>query len=224
MDANVFGAFVQQRRKELGLTQAELAEKIYVTAKAVSRWERGLGFPDIRILEPLAEALELTLIELMESRKMEEPVSRDQVSNAVTTIQSRAELSRKEKRDLLLGTLLIGGAAVFLYCLGQFYPFEVRWTGGLLKFIALVGGVWGWRAYKSILTGDYLRDEGEGVWYTWKPWAACGISAAGLALVTFLKDLVPRDSWWYGLLVLLGLVLLLPGMYYLYRYLFREEE
>lgn len=224
MDANVFGAFVQQRRKELGLTQAELAEKIYVTAKAVSRWERGLGFPDIRILEPLAEALELTLIELMESRKMEEPVSRDQVSNAVTTIQSRAELSRKEKRDLLLGTLLIGGAAVFLYCLGQFYPFEVRWTGGLLKFIALVGGVWGWRAYKSILTGDYLRDEGEGVWYTWKPWAACGISAAGLALVTFLKDLVPRDSRWYGLLVLLGLVLLLPGMYYLYRYLFREEE
>jgi len=206
------------------MTQTELAEKLKVTAKAVSRWERGVGFPEIRLLEPLAEALGLTLIELMESRKIEEPVSTVRASDAVTAIQSQAELSRKQKWDLLTGTLLIGGGAVFVYCLGQFYPFDVRWLGGLLKFIALAGGVWGWRAYKSILTGSYLRDEEEGVWYTWRPWAACGVSAAGLALVTFLKDFVPRESLWYGLLVLLGFMLLLPGMYYLYRYLFREEE
>ena len=43
MDAEKFGSFVQQRRKELGLTQSALAEKLYVTPKAVSRWERGIS-------------------------------------------------------------------------------------------------------------------------------------------------------------------------------------
>ena len=58
MDAHKFGAFVARRRKERNMTQADLASKIQVTDKAVSRWERGLGFPDINIIEPLADALE----------------------------------------------------------------------------------------------------------------------------------------------------------------------
>ena len=53
------------------MTQSELAEKIRVTDKAVSRWERELGFPDINTLEPLADALGITLIELMQSEKAE---------------------------------------------------------------------------------------------------------------------------------------------------------
>ena len=65
MDAEKFAAFLQARRKELGMTQAQLAEKLYVTAKAVSRWERGLGYPDIKLLQPLADALEISLVELM---------------------------------------------------------------------------------------------------------------------------------------------------------------
>jgi len=223
MNPQIFGAFIQERRKELGLTQSELAEKLYVTPKAVSRWERGVGFPDVRLLEPLADALGLTVIELMQSQKIEESVSAELVSDAVTAIRQQEELSRKQKTDLLAGTLLIGGSASFLYCLGQFYHFDPHWVGGLLKFIALVGGVWGWRAFRSIVTEDYLREQKEGIWFTWKPWAACAVSVTGLALVTFLKDFVPRESQWYGLLVIFGFVLLLPGLYYLYRYIFREE-
>lgn len=224
MEPQVFGAFIQQRRKELGLTQNDLAEKLNVTSKAVSRWERGVGFPDIRLLEPLADALGLTLIELMQSKKMEEPVSADQVSDAVAAIQKQEAYARKQKTDLFAGLLIIGGSASFVYCLGRFYAFEVRWIGGLLRFIALVGGVWGWRAYRSIVTGNYLKEQKEGVWYTWKPWAACGVSAAGLALVTFLKDFVSWESGWYGALVILGMILLFPGCYYLSRYLFHGEE
>ena len=65
MDAHKFGAFVARRRKERNMTQADLASKIQVTDKAVSRWERGLGFPDIHIIEPLADALEVSVLELM---------------------------------------------------------------------------------------------------------------------------------------------------------------
>lgn len=57
MDAKVLGSFIAAHRKENHMTQAELAKKIHVTDKAVSRWERGLGFPDINTIEPLADAL-----------------------------------------------------------------------------------------------------------------------------------------------------------------------
>lgn len=54
MDARTFGNYLSRMRKAQGLTQAELAEQLHVTDKAVSRWERGIGLPDINTLEPLA--------------------------------------------------------------------------------------------------------------------------------------------------------------------------
>lgn len=65
MDAKAFGTFLAETRRDRGLTQSELAAQLHVTDKAVSRWERGLGFPDINTLEPLADALGLTLAQLM---------------------------------------------------------------------------------------------------------------------------------------------------------------
>lgn len=65
MDAKAFGNFLAETRRARGLTQSALAEQLHVTDKAVSRWERGLGFPDINTLEPLANALGLTLAQLM---------------------------------------------------------------------------------------------------------------------------------------------------------------
>ena len=65
MEAKKFGQFIAGIRKEKKMTQAELAGKIHVTDKAISRWERGLGFPDIQTLEPLAQALGISVLELM---------------------------------------------------------------------------------------------------------------------------------------------------------------
>ena len=65
MDAKEFGAFLAQVRRERNMTQAELAQQLHVTDKAVSRWERGIGLPDINMLEPLADVLGLTLADLM---------------------------------------------------------------------------------------------------------------------------------------------------------------
>lgn len=65
MDAKSFGVFIADQRRTLGLTQAEVAARLHVTDKAVSRWERGVGLPDINTLEPLAQVLHLTLDELI---------------------------------------------------------------------------------------------------------------------------------------------------------------
>lgn len=70
MDVQRFGAFIQSRRRDLGMTQGELGAKLNVTDKAISRWERCIGFPDINLLEPLAEALQISIQELMQCEQM----------------------------------------------------------------------------------------------------------------------------------------------------------
>lgn len=70
MDVKRLGKFIQNRRRELGMTQGELGAKLNVTDKAISRWERGVGFPDINLLEPLAEALQVSIEELMRCERM----------------------------------------------------------------------------------------------------------------------------------------------------------
>ena len=65
MDTYVTGTTVKQLREMRNMTQAELAEKIGVSSKTVSKWETGKGLPDITLLQPLAQALGISLIELM---------------------------------------------------------------------------------------------------------------------------------------------------------------
>ena len=65
MDNYVTGAAIRSLREIKGMTQEELAARIHVSAKAVSKWETGKGFPDVSLLEPLATALGLSVIELL---------------------------------------------------------------------------------------------------------------------------------------------------------------
>ncbi len=65
MDKYVTGAVIRKLRESKNMTQEELAEKIYVTGKAVSKWENGQGFPDISLIEPLSKALDISVIELL---------------------------------------------------------------------------------------------------------------------------------------------------------------
>ena len=65
MDRYVTGAVIRRLRESKKLTQEELAERIHVSGKAVSKWETGQGFPDVSLLEPLAKALGISVIELL---------------------------------------------------------------------------------------------------------------------------------------------------------------
>ena len=53
-----FGEYIRERRKELGMTQKEFSEKLYVTESAVSKWERGMSYPDITLLLDICAALD----------------------------------------------------------------------------------------------------------------------------------------------------------------------
>lgn len=106
MEAKQFGQFIPGIRKEKKMTQAELAQQIHVTDKAVSRWERGLGFPDIQTLEPLAQALGITVLELMRSEKKEteeqdqQPEERRYTQGEVAEmLQNAGDISRQQKKQ-----------------------------------------------------------------------------------------------------------------------------
>lgn len=71
MDAKKLGQFIAEIRKEKNMTQVELASKLHVTDKAVSKWERGLGLPDINSIEPLADALGISVAEVMQAERIQ---------------------------------------------------------------------------------------------------------------------------------------------------------
>ena len=78
MDRYVTGGVIRRLREKKKLTQEELAERIHVSGKAVSKWETGQGLPDISLLEPLAKALDISVIELMNG---EDVRNRNRASN-----------------------------------------------------------------------------------------------------------------------------------------------
>ncbi len=80
MDRYVTGAVIRRLREKNNMTQEELAEKICVTGKAVSKWETGQGFPDISLLEPLAKSLGISVIELMSGNDI---CNRNRASNMI---------------------------------------------------------------------------------------------------------------------------------------------
>lgn len=71
MDKEKTGQLITTLRKEKGLTQKQLADALNVTDKAVSKWERGLSFPDISMLEPISELLDISIMEILAGERQD---------------------------------------------------------------------------------------------------------------------------------------------------------
>lgn len=95
MEAQKFATFITKMRKEKGMTQSDIAAKLNVTDKAVSRWERGLGFPDINTLEPLATILGVSILELMKSDICS--VSEVQNSEVAESIENALDIAKEQR-------------------------------------------------------------------------------------------------------------------------------
>ena len=155
MDAQKFGEFLQQCRKEMGMTQVELAQQLHVTDKAISHWERGIGFPDINLLEPLAQTLDITLVELMQSRRIEQDIlSAESIQSAVTnTLEiAQQEKLKKEKQQASMRKMIT--AVVALICVG--------WVGYSLYGVATRPDTTGYEvnmdAYEEVQDELYAED------------------------------------------------------------------
>ena len=87
MKKQTLGMMISSLRKEKGMTQLELAGKMGVTDKAVSKWERDLSFPDINSIPKLAEVFEVSMDELMQVKtETKENISKNKIDGIVDTI------------------------------------------------------------------------------------------------------------------------------------------
>ena len=84
------GQFISEKRKALGMTQQDLAEKLQITNKAVSKWETGDGMPDIQLLKPLSEELGVTVDEILNGEETEKEEQKPAVRTYCYDLPSNA--------------------------------------------------------------------------------------------------------------------------------------
>ena len=98
IDNQKFGVFLRQLRTEHGMTQKDLAERLFVSDKAVSKWERGLSLPDIALLQPLADVLDVTVTELLAGEYIREDQSLS-ISDVEPIVQKTLRLTAQEQTE-----------------------------------------------------------------------------------------------------------------------------
>ena len=104
MDKLKTGALIAAARKEKNLTQKELANILHVSDRAVSKWERGAGFPDVSLLEPLADALDLRVLDLLRGEEQEPELT---VRRCVALLAQQARERTRRRWGQILGSILL---------------------------------------------------------------------------------------------------------------------
>ena len=147
MEKEKIGKYIRKKRIEKGMTQQQLAEKIQVTEKAVSRWETGRGVPDISLLEPLAEELHVSVTALLngEERVQEEAVHDTKAHMAdidITNVIEYVQENRKEKYNIGfkigIGCLVVS-LVLFLLYLREAYRFQGNYFGTMIRMTVISG-------------------------------------------------------------------------------------
>lgn len=100
------GKFISRKRKEKNLTQEQLAEKLGVSNKTISKWETGKCMPDYSVVKPLCDELGITVAELLDGEESEEKSLRTYDDDQIMDLLKRTQELEKQK-NLLYGILLI---------------------------------------------------------------------------------------------------------------------
>lgn len=177
MDALETGRFIAQRRKELGLTQKALAQQLHVTDKAVSKWERGAGLPDINTIEPLAAALEVSVLSLMQGRQEEPETLRR--ADAEQLVLEAIRLPRHTP----LGWRVIGGGilAVFAVIIVLLLGLAIQEPIVIYSVMSISLGLVAW--------GIPIAQMAFGTRRTLCPACFAGMTAAALSLLGQFLDI-----------------------------------
>lgn len=137
MDQIAIGKFIAEERKRKGYTQKQLSEKLEISDKTVSKWERGNGFPEVSLLLPLCKELDITVNELLSGERVSlEDYQRKAEENMVNLVKEAQE-SRKKIILSAVVALLVVVAAVPLFVLSGVLEMET-WLRCVLIVIGFV--------------------------------------------------------------------------------------
>ena len=159
MDQKKIGAFLRALRAEKGLTQEQLAEKMLVSSRTVSRWETGSNLPDLSVLVEIADFYGVELRELLDGERrphtMEEPTKQDTRDTLQIAAGYSAEVNRQITRNLNWMSWL-GVAAFSLYGALEVFDLAAKgWTMYLADFA--LGGSFGILLGLALMTGPAGR-------------------------------------------------------------------
>lgn len=115
MNASETGKFISSKRREKGLTQKELAEKLGVTDKAVSKWETGRGMPDVSVLENLSKELEVSVSEILNGGEVERELLPETADKII--VDTMKDSSRKVSRKRLMAIGAGVAASILMICI-----------------------------------------------------------------------------------------------------------
>ena len=110
MNQEKIGKFILELRKEKNMTQQELADKIGVTDRAISKWENGRGLPDLSLMKPLCDVLEISINELISGEKLDKKEYQDRFEeNVLNTINySRKQIKKaRNKYAIIMGIIIL---------------------------------------------------------------------------------------------------------------------
>ncbi len=137
MDQQKIGRFIAQMRKEKSLTQRGLADTLCISDKTVSKWENGKGMPEVSLMMPLCEALDITANELLSGERLsQDDYIRKAEENIMTLVKEREESKKKIMLSAIVAVItIIGGTA--LVTVSGVFEMEL-WARILLIALALV--------------------------------------------------------------------------------------
>ncbi|MDD2209658.1 MAG: helix-turn-helix transcriptional regulator [Bacilli bacterium] len=126
MDPVKIGNFIRNCRKEKGFTQEELANKIFVSPKTISKWECGNGTPDVSIMARLCQELDINLNELFSGERLDDKKYK---INAEKNLKIMVDLERERNKKALVSEIVLGIAVTLasltLFILSAFFAMEV---------------------------------------------------------------------------------------------------
>lgn len=124
MDQIKIGKFIADERKRKGYTQKQLSEKLEISDKTISKWERGNGFPEVSLLLPLCNELEITVNELLSGERVSEEDYQKKAEENMVNLVKEAQENRKKIILSAMVALLTSIAAIPLFVLSGVLTME----------------------------------------------------------------------------------------------------
>ncbi len=126
MNAQKTGGLIAAIRKEQNRTQQDLANELGVSNAAISKWERGIGFPDVSLVEPLAISLGITIAELFKGERIDDSIDNEYESLLADVVKvSVNEISKKKK--ITNWVIAITVAVLYLLISVISHRWEITW-------------------------------------------------------------------------------------------------
>lgn len=192
MNQEKIGKFIAYCRKEKNMTQEELAQKLHLTDKAISKWENGRCLPDLSILEPLSKTLDVSINEILSGEKIKEEELKDHTDkNIIDVVNYSDEKIKRIKRTIKVSSIIMIIALATLMFASDYDHIKEGKKPNFMFLVSKKDNKYTYLGLGSKLVREVAAEETDPLYYDKKV-------EFGLWLITWkvsIKDLKPEDVW-----------------------------